>query len=261
MPVFLLAMTLLTTGWALWVRRSSLTCKWEGAPTLAIVCVAPATYLHSQHAAPLGRALHAVTGVWNLEELIGHLLVIAWACAAVYMGLVRFADESAIHEYYTQWVTRPVIIALALLQATWVASPAGETPVARFVDLGPSPWLLAYWTIRCVLMVYLVVFAIRIVWRLRAIRSTLVLNMYLAALCTMILCLIILSFDVATPLPLRDAGARVGSLGVIMWTVAAGLSWRFKSRADYAPDVPAPVDSDADRVRGRFPIALGDSDD
>lgn len=194
--------------------------------------------------------MHGLTGVWNLEDVTAHLLVVAWGCVAVYMGLVRFADGPTLQAYYAQWVLRPVVVALALMQATWVASPAGETPVSRFEELEPSYWLMAYWTVRCALVIYLLMLAGRIVWRLRTIRSTLVLNMYLTAYAAMILCLLTIHLQVASLLHVHDLPRTLGYVSIILLSVTAAISWRIKSRSDYVPDVWPPVDSDADRVEG-----------
>jgi hypothetical protein len=69
----LIAITLACIAWSLWIRRVTWTCRWEIAATLNIALQGTARFFMSPFASEtLGRALHALSGVWNLEDYIGH---------------------------------------------------------------------------------------------------------------------------------------------------------------------------------------------
>src|SRR6478735_3967430 len=69
----LIAITLGCIGWSLWIRRVTWSCRWEVAATLNIALQGLAVILMSPFASEtLGHWLHALTGMWNLEDYIGN---------------------------------------------------------------------------------------------------------------------------------------------------------------------------------------------
>ena len=71
----LIAITLACISWSLWIRRVTWSCRWEVAATLNIALQGIAVILMSPLASEtLGHWLHALTGMWNLEDYIGHKL-------------------------------------------------------------------------------------------------------------------------------------------------------------------------------------------
>src|SRR6476659_738226 len=92
----LIAITLGCIGWSLWIRRVTWSCRWEVAATLNIALQGLAVILMSPFASEtLGHWLHALTGMWNLEDYIGHDAYIVAASAVVYnaRGRPRDADD------------------------------------------------------------------------------------------------------------------------------------------------------------------------
>jgi hypothetical protein len=263
MPVSsILVAALLIAAWALWVRRSSWGCRWEGGPTIAMFSAAMAAYLCSPHASKrIGTPIHTLTGWWNVEDYLGHMFGVLGACVAVYMCLVRLADLESVQAYYTQWVVRPVTVTVVLMQAAWVLSPAGESPAARFESLEASPWLVSYWTLVCGTAIYLLAFAGRIVWHLRGMSVIqAALNMYLVTFGMTIAFLALLHWNVVTPFDIRNVAWTLGYLCVCMWAITPAYSWLRRSKRLNIPNT-LPVDSGANRAKGITPSAAGDSDD
>ena len=92
----LIAITVGCIAWSLWIRRVTWNCRWEVAATLNIALQGLAVLLMSPLASEtIGRALHALTGKWNLEDYIGHDCYVVAASAIVYNALGRLQDDKA----------------------------------------------------------------------------------------------------------------------------------------------------------------------
>jgi hypothetical protein len=69
----LIVTTLVSISWSLWIRRVTWHSRWEVAATLNIALQGAAVALMSPFAADtVGVALHDITGMWNLQNYIGH---------------------------------------------------------------------------------------------------------------------------------------------------------------------------------------------
>ncbi len=98
---FLIALTLASVAWSLWIRRVTWRCRWEVAATLNIALQGCAVALMSPAAsATLGVTLHDLTGKWNLEDYLGHDCYIVAASAIVYNALGRLADDAALQKSF-----------------------------------------------------------------------------------------------------------------------------------------------------------------
>ena len=104
----LIAITLTCIAWSLWIRRVTWSCRWEVAATLNIALQGAAVLLMSPIASEtLGHWLHAATGMWNLEDYVGHDMYIVAASAIVYNALGRLQDDHAMQATFKQYVERP----------------------------------------------------------------------------------------------------------------------------------------------------------
>jgi hypothetical protein len=92
--------------------------------------------------------LHALTGVWNIENLIGHICVLAAMCSLLYL----VADRLDMTTSQFRWFIRarielPATLAIALMTATFLVGPISDyyvdDPVTVEADV--TPWLRAYW--------------------------------------------------------------------------------------------------------------------
>lgn len=90
----LIVVTIGCIAWSLWIRRVTWSCRWEVAATLNVALQGAAVMLMSPLASEtVGQWLFKLTGVWNLEDYIGHDCYIVAASAIVYNALGRLQDD------------------------------------------------------------------------------------------------------------------------------------------------------------------------
>jgi hypothetical protein len=180
---FLIFTTLASIGWSLWIRRVTWRCRWEVAATLNIALQGAAVALMSPLAAgTVGIGLHKLTGMWNLQNYIGHDCYIVAASAIVYNAVGRVADDHLLQASFKQYVERPATLCIPLLLATFTLSRGSTTFTRDFFALPTDFWLSVYWLLLCGTLAYLLVFGSRALLVLRKDpRSRRVANLYLAA--------------------------------------------------------------------------------
>jgi hypothetical protein len=179
----LITVTLTCIAWSLWIRRVTWSCRWEVAATLNIALQGATVFLMSPFASEtLGHWLHALTGMWNLEDYIGHDLYIVAASAIVYNTLGRLQDDHAMQTTFKQYVERPATLCIPLLLATFSLGNGAAIYQADFFQLPTDAWLSAYWLLLCGSLIYLLGYGSRALLVLRKDpRSRTVANVYLAA--------------------------------------------------------------------------------
>ena len=205
-------------------------CRWEGAPTLVIIFAMGSAYLVSPHATRhVGPMLHRITAVWNLEDLLGHMLSIGCASAAVYMALIRFGTLPVVADLYNQWVTRPLTIAIPVLFGLFCLSDAES--IAQFEDTPTTPAMTLYWIVFTATQLYLWGFAARLFLILRGrSASRTVLNMYLGATLATLACISALCTHALTDFDATIVMTASGATAAIGWAVAPAYSWAQRSR-------------------------------
>ncbi|HUH67456.1 MAG TPA: hypothetical protein VLZ05_00295 [Mycobacterium sp.] len=179
----LIAITLASISWSLWIRRVTWHCRWEVAATLNIALQGCAVALMSPLASEtLGVALHNLTGEWNLQNYIGHDCYVVAASAIVYNALGRLGDDNVVQASFKQYVERPATLCIPLLLATFSLSCGSRTYARDFFELHTDFWLSAYWLLLCGILAYLLVYGSRALLVLRKDpRSRRVANVYLLA--------------------------------------------------------------------------------
>ena len=179
----LIAFTIASILWSLWIRRVTWHCRWEVAATLNIALQGAAVALMSPLAADtVGIALHKATGMWNLQNYIGHDCYVVAASAIVYNALGRLADDHALQTSFKQYVERPATLCIPLLLATFTLSRGSKTYARDFFALPTDFWLSAYWVVLCGTLTYLLIFGSRALAALRQDpRSRRIANLYLVA--------------------------------------------------------------------------------
>lgn len=232
----LIAITLLCIAWSLWIRRVTWTCRWEVAATLNIAFQGGAILLMSPLASDtVGRALHAVTGMWNLEDFVGHDLYIVAASAIVYNAVGRLQDDHQMQRAFRQYVELPATLCIPLLLAAFSLSSAHNVYARDFFASPTDGWLSLYWVILGGILIYLLGYGARALLVLRKDpRSRRIANVYLVACASGIIACIIRIMSAVFPAFL--AWER----GVFVWVFAcacgAGFalssahSWRIKTR-------------------------------
>ena len=179
----LITVTLVCVAWSLWIRRVTWTCRWEVAATLNIALQGSTVFLMSPLASEtVGHWLHSLTGLWNLEDYIGHDLYVVAASAIVYNALGRLQDDRAMQTTFKQYVERPATLCIPLLLATFSLGNGAAIYSRDFFQLHTDFWLSAYWVLLCGTLIYLLGYGSRALLVLRKDpRSRTVANVYLAA--------------------------------------------------------------------------------
>ncbi|WIM89229.1 hypothetical protein PT015_07220 [Candidatus Mycobacterium wuenschmannii] len=179
----LIFITLACIGWSLWIRRLTWHSRWEVAATINIALQGLTVLLMSPFTAEtLGVALHDLTGVWNLQNYLGHDCYIVAASAIVYNALGRITDDHTLQKSFKQYVERPATLCIPLLLATFTLSRGSKTYARDFFALPTDFWLSVYWILLCGTLIYLLGFGFRAMLVLRKDpRSTNIATLYLLA--------------------------------------------------------------------------------
>ena len=111
--------------------------------------------------------MHDITGVWNLQNYVGHDCYIVAASAIVYNAVGRLEDDSALQRSFKQWVERPATLCIPLLLATFTLSRGSKVYTSDFFALPTDFWLSVYWVLLCGTLAYLLAFGSRALLVLR----------------------------------------------------------------------------------------------
>jgi hypothetical protein len=232
----LITITLLCIAWSLWIRRVTWSCRWEVAATLNIALQGATVFLMSPLASEtLGHWLHALTGMWNLEDYIGHDMYVVAASAVVYNALGRLHDDHAMQTTFKQYVERPATLCIPLLLGAFSLGNGAAVYSADFFELRTDFWLGAYWVLLCGTLIYLLGYGARALLILRRDpRSRKVANIYLAASISGILACLIRIVTVLVP------SLQPVENGTLVWVFAcmcgagfaltSAYSWRIKTK-------------------------------
>jgi hypothetical protein len=232
----LIAITLGCIAWSLWIRRLTWSSRWEVAASLNIALQGLAVMLMSPLASEtLGHWLHALTGMWNLEDYIGHDAYIVAASAVVYNALGRLADDHALQVSFKQNVERPATLCIPLLLLTFSTGNGAKIYRSDFFEVPTDFWLALYWLLLCSMLIYLLTYGARALLILRQDpRSRKIANVYLVASASGIMACTVRIITACTP---QLQGIEGGTL---VWIFACGCgagfaltsaqSWRIKTR-------------------------------
>ncbi len=232
----LITITLVCIAWSLWIRRVTWSCRWEVAATLNIALQGVTVLLMTPLASEtLGHWLHAITGMWNLEDYIGHDMYIVAASAIVYNALGRLQDDNAMQTTFKQYVERPATLCIPLLLATFSLGNGAAIYSADFFELRTDFWLSTYWILLCGTLIYLLGYGSRALLILRRDpRSRKIANIYLAASVSGILACTVRIVTVLVP------SLQPVENGTLVWVFAcmcgagfaltSAYSWRIKTK-------------------------------
>jgi len=232
----LIAITLVCIAWSLWIRRVTWSCRWEVAATLNIALQGIAVLLMSPWASEtIGHWLHALTGMWNLEDYIGHDAYIVAASAVIYNALGRLTDDHAMQKSFKLYVERPATICIPLLLATFSLGNGAIIYKPDFFEVPTDFWLNTYWLLLCGTLIYLLVYGARALLVLRQDpRSRLIANVYLVASASGILaCTVRIVTAYVTPLQTVEGGTLVWIFACgcgAGFAITSAQSWRMKTK-------------------------------
>jgi hypothetical protein len=232
----IIAITVACIAWSLWIRRVTWKCRWEVAATLNIALQGAAVLLMSPLASQtLGHWLHALTGLWNLEDYIGHDCYVVAASAIVYNALGRLQDDDSLHVTFKQHVERPATICIPVLLITFSMGNGAKIYRPDFFTVPTDPWLSAYWLLLCSTLIYLLGYGFRALLILRKDpRSRPIANVYLVASASGITaCIVRITTAYVHPIQAFEGGKLVWFFACVcgaVFALAAAHSWRTKTK-------------------------------
>jgi hypothetical protein len=226
----LIVITLASIAWSLWIRRVTWHCRWEVAATLNIALQGCAVALMSPFASEtLGVALHNLTGMWNLEDYIGHDCYIVAASAIVYNVLGRLSDDNVMQAAFKQYVERPATLCIPLLLATFSLGNGVHVYRRDFFEVPTDFWLTLYWLLLCGTLAYLLVYGSRALLVLRHDpRSRRIANVYLVASASGIMACVVRVITAFVPQFQGPGGA------LVIWLFACGCGAGFALASAHA---------------------------
>lgn len=167
MTSVLITATLAGIGYSLWYRRDTWWSRWEAAATLALALEGCALLLLSPWgAAEIGPQLHRATGLWNVQELIGHLCILCAIIANIYHVLVRLADPDQVRVIMRRHITVPIALTETVAATLFVIADA-DYHRDMFAMTATSAWLTGYELLGCGMVFYLCAYISRVLLALR----------------------------------------------------------------------------------------------
>ncbi|WP_046302025.1 hypothetical protein [Mycobacterium sp. UM_Kg27] len=246
-PAFIVATAAMVT-YCLWVRRDTWWSRWEVGATFAIAMEGLALILLTPWAGTeLGPPLHSVTGLWNVQQVLGWLCLIAGIVGNIYHMLVRLTDPAHVWPIMRKHLLVPVGSGVVVVLMAFFNTDRGFQP-DLFAALGGDHWVTVIEVANAALVLFLSAYVARLMLSLRKDpRARTTLMLYLAAM----------TFAAVACVAAVISIWFGGYAGTVIWigvclsvgTFAYGLarSWRAK-RAWFAPDTSAPR---SDRRSGR----------
>lgn len=160
--------TVLVVLYSLWVRRDTWWSRWEIGITSAIAMEGCALVLLSPWAAQtFGKWLHGVTGLWNVQQLVGHICIIMAIAANCYHVMARLADFDRMRSLYLRQVKWPARLVVPAMVVVFVVADA-DYRSHGFADGNEGGWADAYWVLMCGLLLYESAYASRLLLLVRA---------------------------------------------------------------------------------------------
>jgi hypothetical protein len=197
---------------------------------------------------PVGHPLHTITGMWFVEDYLGHCLYLVAAAAMVRTVLVRIARGDDLELIWSQWITRPATVVVPLMFGALALSGTANIERSSLYEVPPDDWLRIYWLLFCGSLIYLMVWAMRALLILRTDpRHRRSADLYLVLIAAAIaFCAARIGAQWFDPLNACFRNARLGWIstagGGVAFALASGWSWKQKTRPQPAPtDHPTPT--------------------
>jgi hypothetical protein len=167
MTSVLIVATLALITYSSWVRRDTWWSRWEAAASLALVLEGCALLLMSPWGATaIGPILHRGLGVWNVQQMLGHLCLIVAILANIYHMLVRLADPDQVRSIMRRQLIIPVWFGITLMVPSYLLADQEYRP-DMFAAATTSAWLIVYELVGCAVVLYLSGYVSRLMLILR----------------------------------------------------------------------------------------------
>ncbi len=219
------------TGCCVWVRRGAWTCRWElGSSITAASMLVCLLLMNPALSLTWSAPLHALTGLWNIEDLLGHLVYLAGLITLVQVLAIRTNLDNP-QQFLRRRLEVPIAIALPLLIGLFIVG----TPGKHWPDLFRAPltgWMTLYWMALCASASYLLTHILRLLWVVRRDpRSTVTANIYTAAIIVDLGCLSsVVASRVITGYPAAVTWTLL-CVAACGYAIAPAYSWHRKTRA------------------------------
>lgn len=232
-PILVTA-ALVPLGWSLYARRIAWNCLGERPITLSAAMQTFAILmLLPQVPHPLGRLIHALTGVWNAQAFMAHVLCIGADVCIVYHVAWRAQHEEDFIRGFKTHVELPATLAIALMFGLWLSGNGARIPAKCFylVDLDLS--MKIYWLVFTGVLAWMMAYAIRWMFVLRQDpRSRTTVTIYICAGISGLIALLLRAIEAVLPALNNQAGLLAASFfgcaAVTGFAVGAGYSWHVK---------------------------------
>lgn len=182
MVIVITVATVAITGYCLWVRRRAWGHRFElGGSIVAASMFVCLLLMGPALSLALSTPIHAVTGLWNLEDLLAHLVYLA-GLIALFHTLVYRTTLDEPERFLRRYLEMPTMTILPMLVALFIVG----TPKEHYPDLFRAPetgWMNLYWAALCAAAAYLLVNLLRLLRVVRRDpRSTVTANIYITAI-------------------------------------------------------------------------------
>jgi len=221
---------------SLWVTRRAWYVPWERPATINVALQTfDILIVLPQWDYWISAKLHALTGVWNCEELIGHICYMIGMFSLLYLVASRLEMTPAEWRSFIQYrILLPISLAIPLMVALFVQGP-GKAYVADTIATDTTKWLHAYWLTMVSFVAYIL---IQVFNGLRVLRrdsrSRKAATAYLWAIGVSAVCCL------AFMLELEKLQWVLVRCEVIAYAIAAGYAWHSKQRVDVPDDYLLP---------------------
>lgn len=227
--------TAVIAGYCVWMRRGAWGCRWELAGTVVAAAMFACLILISPVGSrALSTPIHALTGLWNVEDLLGHLVYLA-ALATLIHSLVYRINLDRPEQFIRRRLEMPISLALPLLIGLFVVA----VPDEHYSDLfqgSVGGMMTAYWVALCAAASYLLIQLVGLLWVVRRDpRSTATANIYIAAIIVDSGC--VASIVVSRIIPAYPTAVTWTLLCVAAsgYAIAPAYSWHRKTRRTPGP--------------------------
>lgn len=163
----LILATLALIAYSSWIRRDTWWSRWEAAASLALVLEGAALLLMSPWGATaIGPILRRGLGVWNVQQMLGHLCLIVAITANIYHMLVRLADPEQVRSIMRRQLMVPVGLGIAVMVPSYLLADQEYRP-DMFATARADSWLVVYELVGCAVVLYLSAYVSRLMLTLR----------------------------------------------------------------------------------------------
>lgn len=143
---------------ALWRRRTTWRNRWDAAVTIGVACEGINVLCMQPWVGDrISPWLHEVTGVWNVEELIGHLLHLAGLMCVSYMALSRLKMPEALRRRIIHAHLELPAVLIPAIEVPLFVCGAPDQNVGNLVLTRPGPVMCIYWSVMGLSVVYVTV--------------------------------------------------------------------------------------------------------